>query len=52
LNEALKGTNIGDDIKQTIVDETEKVVDKINEDPKYDNLQKQIDDLKDTKRLN
>ncbi|CAG8572112.1 5705_t:CDS:2 [Scutellospora calospora] len=50
LNEALKDINIGDNIKQAITNETEKVINKIDEDPKYDDLQKQIDDLRNTQR--
>ncbi|CAG8466902.1 3833_t:CDS:2 [Scutellospora calospora] len=41
LNEALKDINIGD---------IAKVIDKINEDPKFDDLQKEINELKNTRR--
>ncbi|CAG8533448.1 6208_t:CDS:2 [Scutellospora calospora] len=50
LNDALKEAKIGDDIKKTIIDETAKVISEIDKNQEYDDLQKQIDDLKNTKR--
>ncbi|CAG8639310.1 6340_t:CDS:1, partial [Scutellospora calospora] len=46
LNESLKGVNIGDDIKQTIIDEAEKIIKKIDENPNYIDLTEEINNIK------
>ncbi|CAG8440754.1 11344_t:CDS:1 [Scutellospora calospora] len=50
LNDTLREAKIGDNIKQTIIDETTKIINEIDKNPEYDDLQKQIDELKNTKR--